>query len=156
MRGLISILFVAAVACGDADPAPVATVVEFTPESLDPADDNADDLTIVVDYADSDGDLGEGTAAVHDCRAEDLVVSFALPPIASETAIADRVPIEGTLTVVVADVGDVPAESRPPLACEDLGVEAVGDGQAVFCIVLTDAAGNTGPGDCTGAVAIAD
>lgn len=145
-----------AVACGgDDDPAPVATVVEFTPESLDPDDDLADDLTILVEYRDADGDLGDGTAEVHDCRADDLIAVFDLPPIASQEAIDEGVPIEGQLSIVVADVGDVEASSRPPVVCEDLGIDSVADGEAVFCVVLIDAAGNEGPGDCTGAVTIA-
>ena len=151
----VSILFLGMLACGDADPAPLATVVEFSPESLDPVDDSADDLTLVVEYVDADGDLGEGRAEVHDCRAEGLVAGFDLPPIASEQAIREGVPIEGSLTIVVADVGAASPDSRPPVACEDLGVGTMADGEAIFCVLLTDAAGHTGPGDCTGPVIIA-
>lgn len=151
---LASFLIVAAACGGDDDPAPVATILEFSPESLNPDDDLADDLTIVVEYSDADGDLGEGVAEVHDCRADDLVALFDLPAIASQKAIDDGVPIEGQLSIVVADVGDVAASARPPVVCEDLGIDAVADGEAIFCVVLIDAAGNAGPGDCTGAVTI--
>jgi hypothetical protein len=155
MKRIALVFLTAAAACGgDEDPAPVATVIEFTPESLDPDDDAADDLTILVEYRDADGDLGEGLAEVHDCRADDLVAMFDLPAIASDDAVDEGVAIEGELSIVVADVGDVAASSRPPVVCEDLGVAAVAAGEAIFCVVLTDAAGNAGPGDCTGPVAI--
>lgn len=141
------------VGCGDDDPAPTVEIMEVTPESLDPSSDAADDLSIVVRYADSDGDLGGGTADVHDCRAADLVTSMQIPPIASEEAVAEGVAIEGMLELVVADIGDVTVDSAAPPACADLGVEAPSAGQAVFCVILTDAAGNAGVGDCTDPVA---
>jgi len=152
---LIPVLLLAAACGGDDDPAPFASITEFSPESLDPTDDAADDLTILLEYRDADGDLGDGIAEVHDCRAEDLVATFDLPAIASEEAVEDGVPIEGMLSIVVADVGDIPTDSRPPRACEDLGIDSVASGESVFCVVLIDAAGNAGTGDCTGTVTIA-
>ena len=142
-------------ACGgDSDPNPNATIIEFSPESLDPLDDTADDLTIRVEYADGDGDLGEGTAIVHDCRVSDLMVVFELPPIASAEAVDEGVPIEGTLELIVADVSALAPASAAPAACTELGVAAPIDGEAIFCVVLVDAAGNSGTGDCTGSISI--
>lgn len=133
-------------ACGDDDPAPLVVVLEVTPEVLDPADDAADDLSILVEYRDADGDLGGGTAEVHDCRADDLFVTLAIPPIASEQAIDEMVPIEGQLELVVTDIGEVTPSTTASPVCADLGI---GPGETIFCVVLTDIAGNTGPGDCT-------
>src|SRR5687767_4538402 len=95
MRGCL--LLCALVACGDSNPAPFAAVVRASPGELDPADDAADDLTITIDYRDGDGDLGGGAAAITDCRAGDLAIELPLPPIASDQAVADGVPIEGTI-----------------------------------------------------------
>ena len=147
-------VLVLAVACGDTDPNPIATVASFAPETLDPSDDTADDLTIRVDYADGDGDLGEGIAEVYDCRVSNLVLRFDLPKIASEEAVAEGVPIEGSLDIVVADVSDLTPDSSVPPTCAELGVSAMSAGQAVFCVLLVDVAGNSGDGDCTGTVAI--
>ncbi len=139
---------------GGPDAAPSAVILEVAPESLDPALDDADDLTIRVQYADGDADLGGGLAAVHDCRADGLVVELAIPPLASEQAIADGVPIDGVIQLIVNDIGRVEAESAAPPACADLGVGEPSDGEAIFCVVLTDAAGHTGDGDCSPPVAI--
>jgi hypothetical protein len=138
-------------ACGDDDPAPLVVVLEATPEVLDPGDDAANDLSILVEYRDADGDLGGGTAEVHDCRAEDLFVALAIPPIASQAAIDEGVPIEGQLQLVVTDIGAITPSTTASPVCADLGI---GAGETVFCVVLTDAAGNTGPGDCTPTLSI--
>jgi hypothetical protein len=151
---LILVTLLAAIGCGSDDVAPTVEIMEVSPDSLDPASDTADDLTILVRYRDPDGDLGGGVADVHDCRADGLVVSLAIPPIASEQAIEDGVPIEGMLEIVIPDVGEVEADSAAPAACAELGVDGPVAGEVVFCVVLTDAAGNPGAGDCTAPVAI--
>jgi hypothetical protein len=153
MRTISFILFGLA-ACGGAGVAPSATIASATPETLDPAYDSADDLTIVVDYADGDGDLGEGVAAIHDCRDDGLVTELELPKIASDQAVAEGVPIAGQLTLTVADVGVVEVDDAAPDACAELGVGAPVDGAAVFCVVLRDAAGHDGDGDCTAPITI--
>jgi len=142
--------------CGDSEEvAPSASIVEVAPDSLDPARDDADDLTIRVEYADGDADLGGGTASIHDCRSDGLVAQLAIPPIASEEAVAKGVPIEGILDLIVNDVGWVePAGAAPP-ACAEQGAPAPQAESAVFCVVLTDIAGHAGAGDCTSPVAIA-
>ncbi len=151
---LIPILVLCAPACGEDDPSPVAAVVDTAPLQIDPSDDALDDLMITVDYADADGDLGEGVADVFDCRADDLVVSLPLPSIANMEAVDEGVSIEGTMVLTVSDIGEVELADQAPAACADLGVGAPVPGEAVFCVVLTDAAGNTGDGDCTEPVTI--
>lgn len=143
-----------AAACGGDEAAPVATVESATPDTLDPSRDNLDDLTILVEYADGDGDLGDGIAEVHDCRADDLVIVFDIPPIATQEAVDEGVPIEGLLELIVNDVGEISIDRRAPQVCEDLGVEDPVEGEVTFCVVLTDAAGNVGDGDCTAPVLI--
>jgi hypothetical protein len=155
-RTLLAVLPLAIGAgCGDAEVAPSASILEVAPESLDPARDDADDLTIRVEYTDGDADLGGGVAAVHDCRAEDLVVELAIPPLASEEAVDEGVPIQGVIELIVNDIGWIEPAAEAPAACADLGASDPRDGDAVFCVVLTDAAGHAGDGDCSGAVAIA-
>lgn len=145
------------VGCVEApDTAPSATIVEVAPDALDPAVDDADDLTLRVEYADGDADLGGGVASVHDCRAEGLVIELALPPIASDRAIDDGVPIEGELELIVNDVGWVEPDDAAPDACAELGAPDPAAGEAVFCVVLRDLAGHEGDGDCSAAVSIAD
>lgn len=151
MRRLLLASILCLAACGDEDPAPLVVVLEATPEALDSVDDAADDLAILVEYRDADGDLGGGIAEVHDCRADDLFVALPIPPIASPEGTEARVPIEGQLEIVVTDIGAVPAAQIPSPVCADLGI---GAGESVFCVVLTDAAGNTGPGDCTAPLTI--
>ncbi len=141
-------------ACGGGDSSPSATVAEFAPTSLVAADDSLDDLTIRVDYQDGDGDLGEGIAAVHDCRVADLVALYDVPKIASDDAVSEGVPIEGSIDIVLADITVLSPDLSAPAACAELGVGAPVAGEAVFCVVLTDASGNTGDGDCTGSVLI--
>jgi hypothetical protein len=152
-RALLAILLLAACG-GDDDPAPTAEIVEAGPASLDPADDAADDLELLVAYRDADGDLGGGTAEVHDCRAAGYLTPLDIPPIASDEGVAEGVAIEGMLRLVIADVGAVEAEAEPPPVCADLGVPAGDGATAIFCVLLTDAAGNTGAGDCSDPVAI--
>ena len=50
--------------------------------------------------------------------------------------------------------GAAPATALPKL-CADLGVAALAAGTAVFCVVLVDAAGHRGDGDCTKAITLA-
>lgn len=145
----------AAVACGGGgDDAPSAAIVEVAPETLDPSRDDADDLTLTVEYSDGDADLGGGIARVHDCRADGVVVDLPIPLIASEEAVDEGVAIEGRLALHVSDIGWIEPEARPAPACEDLGVVAIDPDQAVFCVVLVDAADHTGDGDCSPPVAV--
>lgn len=145
-----------AAACGGDDTvAPQAAIITATPEMIDPSADDADDLSIVVDYRDADGDLGEGVAEVHDCRTESVTIVFDIPPIASEEAVDEGVPIEGELELIVNDIGEIELDDAAPDVCDELGVGAPRQGEVVFCVVLIDAAGNEGEGDCTPAVTIA-
>lgn len=147
---LVAILGLAA--CGASDPSPIATITAATPDQLVADDDARDDLTITVAYDDADGDLGTGVAEVHDCRADGVVTMLAIPAIApSGVAGDDR--ITGTLDLHVNDVGVV-APASLPAACADLGVTAPAAGEAVFCVVLIDAAGHAGAGDCTQTIAV--
>jgi hypothetical protein len=145
MRMLL--LAVLVVGCGSDDPAPTVTVMAATPESLAPDDDARDDLTITVRYSDADGDLGEGIVEVHDCRAADLITELPIPAIAPDGFAGEKA-ITGTLEIHVNDVGLVTSAALPE-TCTDLGVAELGADEAVFCVILVDAAGNAGPGDCT-------
>lgn len=140
-------------ACTDDDPAPTVTVRSATPESLTPDDDRLDDLTITIDYLDADGDLGGGAAEIHDCRSDTLVTILEIPAIAPEDIVAGDSGIKGTLELHVNDVG-TSTSSALPAACADLGVDEMGPSDAVFCVILVDAAGHSGPGDCTEVIAI--
>jgi len=142
-------LVAALVACADPDPVPAVTITAAAPDTLVPADDYRNDLTISVDYADGDGDLGRGRALVHDCRADGLITELALPAIASDEAVAAGVAISGALDLRVNDVGAVAPAAAAPAACAELGVGAPAAGTAIFCVVLIDAAGHAGAGDCT-------
>lgn len=157
MRALLVLCVVAPVAaCTDElGPAPSAIVRSAMPDTLHPTDDARNDLTLVVEYADGDGDLGRGTARVHDCRADGVTTELALPAIASDEAIAAAVPITGELTLLVNDIGQVAPATVAPAACAELGAPSPAAGEAVFCVVLVDAKGHAGPGDCTAALAIA-
>jgi len=139
--------------CGGGE-APTVEVLSATPAELDPARDEADDLTVRVAYTDPDGDLGGGVAEVHDCRAEGLVTRLVLPSIASQEAVDEGVRIEGELSLVIPDVGAAEAAAKPPAACGDLGVGAPSGGAQAFCVVLIDAAGHASEGDCTDPVRI--
>lgn len=156
MRLLFALASAAALAaCSDAAPEPSATVLEAMPDTLHPGDDARNDLSIRLSYTDGDGDLGHGVARVHDCRAGGLVTEKALPAIASDDAVRDGVPITGELTLLVNDIGPVTPEAAAPPACAALGVAAPTAAEAIFCVVLVDAAGHEGDGDCTAAIAIA-
>ena len=138
-------------ACGDADPKPTATITAATPESLAPDDDTRDDLTITVRYDDGDGDLGEGLAEIHDCRADGLVTELPIPAIAPDGIVGDH--ITGTIELHVNDVGTIASTALPDV-CADLGVAELDSAETVFCVVLVDVAGNRGDGDCTGPIAL--
>ena len=132
------------------DPAPSATIESATPDQLMPADDAHDDLTIKLRYEDGDGDLGGGIAEIHDCRASDVVLELAIPAIAADKGQH----ITGTLDLHVNDIGAI-AAGAAPRACTDLGVRDVTGNAAVFCVVLVDAAGHRGDGDCTRPITLA-
>ena len=120
-----------------------------TPDKLTPSDDAADDLTITLRYDDGDGDLGGGVADVYDCRADGVVIELAIPEIAAQSGQH----ITGALELHVNDVGDIAAGALPT-TCSGLGVKPLAAGTTVFCVVLADAAGHRGSGDCTGPIAI--
>lgn len=141
------VLFVAA--CAD-DPAPSATIKSVTPDQLMPSDDALDDLTITLRYDDGDGDLGGGVADVYDCRAGDVMIELAIPPIAADSGQH----ITGTLELHVNDIGQL-ASTALPEVCAELGVGELAPSTAVFCVVLVDAAGHQGGGDCTQPIALA-
>ncbi len=145
------IFLLALTACGGDDPSPVATITAATPESLAPDDDTRDDLTITVRYDDSDGDLGNGIVEIHDCRAEGLVTELLIPAIAPSGVVGER--ITGTLELHVNDVGAIESTALPE-ACEALGVAELASAESVFCVVLVDAAGHRGEGDCTVPIAL--
>jgi hypothetical protein len=138
-------------ACADADPNPTATITAATPETLAPDDDLRDDITITVRYDDGDGDLGDGLAEIHDCRADDLITELPIPAIAPDGLVGEH--ITGTIELHVNDVGVV-ASTELPEVCADLGVAELAGPETVFCVVLVDAAGHRGDGDCTGAIAL--
>ncbi len=141
----LALALLLAAGCAD-DATPTVHVVSASPTSLMLGQDDANDLAIVVDYTDGDGDLGGGEARVHDCTAKDLVIVLPLPQIASQAAVEEGVAIEGRLSLAVGDVGPV-AESGTSAFCSALG--AAND---AFCVVLVDAAGNESEGDCTAAI----
>lgn len=134
--------------CADDDPAPSVSVREATPDELRPDDDRLDDLTITVDYVDADGDLGGGVAEVHDCRGEGLVTALPIPAIAADAIVDEMTRITGALVLHVNDVGAVTTAALPA-ACDELGAPAPAPEATVFCVVLVDAAGHRGVGDCT-------
>ncbi|HEU0030631.1 MAG TPA: hypothetical protein VFQ53_08360 [Kofleriaceae bacterium] len=150
MRYLLASLALV-VACSDGDPAPSAEITAAAPDALAPADDARDDLTITVRYTDADGDLGTGTAEVHDCRGDALVTPLPIPAIAPD-ALGDA-HISGTLELHVNDVGAAAIDALPA-TCAELGVAELAADQAVFCVVLVDAAGHRGAGDCTAPIAL--
>jgi hypothetical protein len=148
----LALVFFGLAACGTSDVNPNARVESATPDTLVADDDRLDDLTITIAYDDGDGDLGGGTAELHDCRADALVTSLPIPLIAPDS-IAGEKPISGTLDVHVNDVGAIDAQAVPK-TCADLGIDAMSAGQAVFCVVLVDKAGHRGAGDCTQPITI--
>ncbi len=133
---------------------PTVEIVSATPDELVASDDAKDDLAIVVRYADPDGDLGQGTARIHDCRAEGVVTELSIPRLANDDAVAAGASIEGELTLTVADVGAVTPSAKVPDVCADLGVGAAEGGAQAFCVVLTDSAGNESEGACTKAITV--
>jgi len=150
----VAVLSVGALACSDTDPVPTVKIVAAAPDMLDPNDDLADDLSITVEYTDGDADLGGGVADVYDCRAAGLVSQLVIPSIASQEAVDKGVPIEGAMELVVTDIGDVWPDLRAPSICGDLGVEDPTNGEVVFCVLLTDTAGNVSGGDCTASITV--
>ncbi len=150
-RRHLALLLCSLIACGSDDPAPSARVMAATPESLAPDDDTRDDLTITIGYDDGDGDLGEGIAEVHDCRADELVTELVLPAIAPPSVEGSH--ITGTLELHVNDVGAI-ISSALPATCADLGVAELAANETVFCVILVDAAGHRGDGDCTAVIAL--
>lgn len=155
MRYAMIVLLVAAGSgCGEESTTPTVEVLDVAPQMLDPSDDALDDLTIRVAYTDGDGDLGEGVAEVHDCRADGVVVVLEIPPIASELAVGEGVPIEGELELVVADVGDIAADDVPSPVCTTAGLAVPAAGEVAFCVTLTDAADHTSEPSCTAPIAL--
>jgi hypothetical protein len=148
MRRALLLLFASACTSG---PTPTVEIVSATPQALNPADDLADDLRILVTYEDGDGDLGRGSARVHDCRAEGLITELEIPAIAADEMIGSK--ITGSLDLAINDVGVATTTALPTL-CSELGVSLAAD-TTVFCVELVDAAGNVGEGDCTESIAIA-
>src|SRR5207245_11772978 len=67
MRTLLFATLLAA--CGSDSPAPSAHVAGVTPDMLTMSNDAMNDTLISISYEDSDGDLGTGTAEIHECRA---------------------------------------------------------------------------------------
>ena len=149
---LIASLLATAACTGDAV-TPTVEIVSASPDALVPADDSADDLTIVIRYHDPDGDLVSGVAEVHDCRADNLVTTLDIPPIASDDAVAASVPITGTLQLVVADVGDITPDRILPAACADTTTTVTAT-ETPFCVILVDSADNPSPPACTAPVQI--
>ncbi|HEY5936687.1 MAG TPA: hypothetical protein VIU61_18690 [Kofleriaceae bacterium] len=139
-------------ACGGGS-APNANVTAATPDQLTPANDELDDLTITIAYDDGDGDLGGGFAEVHDCRGDGLVTAILIPAIAPPDVVGER--IEGTLSLLVTDIGALAPDAQPEL-CRELGAAPLGPSEAVFCVVLVDAAENAGGGDCTQPIALVE
>jgi len=148
----IYVLILLAGGCTSDDPAPTVTVVSATPDELTPDDDALDDVRILVEYADADGDLGEGIAEIHDCRGAELITMLPIPAIAPADIVGD--PISGSMDLYVNDVGAATAATMPA-TCSDLGVGALGASETVFCVVLVDAAMHAGPGDCTPKISLA-
>jgi hypothetical protein len=100
-------------ACGGSSGSPSAEVTAATPDSIAPADDTRDDLTITVRYDDGDGDLGTGIAEVHDCRGDDLVTALAIPAIAPSSIEGDE-RITGTLELHVTTSARSPHRRPSP------------------------------------------
>src|SRR5262249_48117854 len=108
-------------ACTSESATPTVSVRSAAPDRLTMSDDAANDLTIAVTYADGDGDLGGGTAEIHDCRADAVITSLAIPQIAPPDVVKAKSLISGELDLYVTDVGTVDAAPIPTV-CTDLGV----------------------------------
>jgi hypothetical protein len=130
-------------------------VLSAAPETLYLGDDTRNDLSGVIAYAVGDGVLGRGVARVHDCGAADGVTQIMVPSVVADGAVEEGVAITGELELLVNDVGAVTLATSAPAACAELGVAAPVAGEAVFCVILVDAAGHEGPGDCTAPLALA-
>lgn len=154
MRSALVCLLFGFAACSEPATEPSATVLSALPETLVLGDDTRNDLAIMIEYADGDGDLGRGIARVHDCRADGVVSELVLPSIASDEAVAEGAAITGQLELRVNDVGVVGAAAAAPAVCAELGAPAPSSGEVVFCVVLVDSGGVAGPGDCTTPVAL--
>jgi len=142
------VLVLGSTACSDDAVAPSVTVKSASPQALTMSDDGANDLTIAVDYSDGDGDLGGGTAEIQDCRGDALITQFAIPQIAPPGVVAAKSPITGGLELYVDDVGAA-VDAPVPDTCSQLGVSELPAMATVFCVILVDAAGHRGAGDCT-------
>jgi len=153
MRRILLPLLLAG-ACASDDPAPTVRVLSATPDQIDPANDLADDVRILVEYEDGDGDLGEGVAEVHDCRDDALTTLLPIPAIAPDDVVADGAKISGSMDLYLNDVGATTAAALPPV-CADLGVKTLGADETVFCVVLVDTKEHAGPGDCTEPITLA-
>ncbi|MEZ4295232.1 MAG: hypothetical protein R3B70_09675 [Polyangiaceae bacterium] len=140
-------------ACTGAE-APTVEILGAAPQELVASDDGSDDLTLTLRYADADGDLGQGTATVIDCRAPGLVTIVDLPRIANDEAVKQGVSIAGELALVLSDVGHVPVSGDLPPDCVDLGADAGSDSARPFCVFLTDAAGHESEGACSALVTV--
>jgi len=150
-----AIALVLAGCTSSSDPTPTVEITAVTPESLTASDDTLDDIAITVHYEDGDGDLGGGSAVIHDCRGEALVTTLDLPAIAPPNIVDGHEPISGELDLHVDDVGDQAAAAMPSL-CRDLGVHDLETGTTIFCVELVDHAGHTSAGACTNGIAIAE
>jgi hypothetical protein len=143
------LLFSFLIACSGPSDTPSVSVKAVTPDQLVASDDALDDATITVDYEDGDGDIGQGTAEVHDCRADGVVITLPIPQIAAKTGAH----ISGTLDLHVNDVGII-AQGTQPQVCADAGVASLDTNQTVFCVVLVDLKGHKGDADCTDAISM--
>ena len=85
--------------------APSVEVVSATPDALVTTDDALDDLTIRVRYEDPTGDLGGGTARVHDCRSAAVVTELGIPTISNAVGVDEKIAISGELELVVTEPG---------------------------------------------------
>jgi hypothetical protein len=153
MRRYLPLILLAG-ACTSDDPAPLVTVLSATPDQINPENDQLDDVRILVEYDDADGDLGEGIAQIHDCRAASLLTELPIPAIAPASVIDEGARITGSLDLQLTDVGAAPASTMPSV-CADLDVEALAASETVFCVVLVDAKDHAGPGDCTTPIVLA-
>lgn len=135
-------IFILAAGC-DGGEAPSVEVVSATPDALVTTDDALDDLTIRVRYEDPTGDLGGGTARVHDCRSAAVVTELGIPTISNAVGVDEKIAISGELELVVTDVGTQPSAGVSDV-CDTAGAAA-----GAFCVVLVDGAGNESDPGCT-------
>jgi hypothetical protein len=112
-----------------------ASLLEAKPMVLTAAHDWENDLTLRVRYQHPSALLGSGTAEIRDSRGADLITRLSIPPIASEEAKQQGVPIAGELDLLVADVGGAL-------------------GQASFCVRLIDTSGEQAEAGCSDPITI--